>query len=181
MRGFFRNDESGVVAVEFAIVSLPFFAIIFATIAIGLYYFYAACLDYAVYRSARLFMTGQVQANPVPVSTPAQFSNLFLCPNMPGFMQCTPTNPTVSIAIITDPTFGQAYNANIVGSHVSVNLKQIPTNMCSPGQGDIVYLQAIYKMPTFPLIYTTFGGQLISGTTVKVEEFPSGSFAAITC
>jgi len=57
----FRRDTSGVYAIEFAFVALPFFALIFAIIETGLVFFAGSVLDQASSEAARLVRTGQAQ------------------------------------------------------------------------------------------------------------------------
>ncbi len=60
--GRFRRDEKGVTAVEFGLLSLPFFAIIGAILETSLIFMASQILDSAVNDSARLIRTGQAQA-----------------------------------------------------------------------------------------------------------------------
>jgi Flp pilus assembly protein TadG len=55
-----RNTD-GVAAIEFAMVSLPFFMMMFGLILVGLYFFTTFTLENAVEQAARLIRTGQVQ------------------------------------------------------------------------------------------------------------------------
>ena len=57
----FRKDESGVYAIEFAMIAVPFFALIFAIIETGLVFFADSVLDHASSEAARLIRTGQAQ------------------------------------------------------------------------------------------------------------------------
>ncbi|NTE56545.1 pilus assembly protein [Agrobacterium tumefaciens] len=52
------QDRSGVAAIEFAILALPFFLMLFAIIEIGIMYFVNSALDQALHRSARQVRTG---------------------------------------------------------------------------------------------------------------------------
>ena len=57
-----RRDESGSVAVEFSLLAIPFFALLFAMIETCIVYFATSNLDSVVANAGRLVRTGQVQA-----------------------------------------------------------------------------------------------------------------------
>jgi Flp pilus assembly protein TadG len=57
----FGRDQNGATAVEFAIVSVPFFALMFAILETALVFFGAQALETAVGTSGRLIRTGQAQ------------------------------------------------------------------------------------------------------------------------
>ena len=57
----FRRAQHGSVAVEFALLALPFFALLFAIIETTIIFFASVSLDTGVAEMARLVRTGQVQ------------------------------------------------------------------------------------------------------------------------
>ena len=57
----FLREESGVTALEFAIVAVPFLMFAFGVIGIGLHFFTQNALDHAVSSAARKIRTGQAQ------------------------------------------------------------------------------------------------------------------------
>jgi len=59
-RGFAR-DERGVTAIEFGILAIPFFTIIFATIETAMVFFAGQVLDSAVEDASRIVKTGQAR------------------------------------------------------------------------------------------------------------------------
>lgn len=59
-RRFWRN-ERGATAIEFGFVAIPFFALLCATIEVGIAYFADNTLDTATNEAARLIRTGQAQ------------------------------------------------------------------------------------------------------------------------
>lgn len=58
----FRRDKRGATAVEFGLIALPFFALMFAIIETGLTFFATQTIEDAVARGARMIRTGQAQA-----------------------------------------------------------------------------------------------------------------------
>ncbi|PLX34390.1 MAG: pilus assembly protein [Hyphomicrobiales bacterium] len=57
----FGDDQSGVTAVEFALIAPPFFALLLALFEVGLVFFSGSVLENAVNDAARLIRTGQAQ------------------------------------------------------------------------------------------------------------------------
>ncbi len=84
LRNKFIRHQSGSVAVEFAMIALPFFLFIFALIETALIIFSSIGLDIALGEAARQIRTGQVQAAGL---TRAQFQQL-VCDNAPGYFDC---------------------------------------------------------------------------------------------
>ncbi|MEI9984630.1 MAG: TadE/TadG family type IV pilus assembly protein [Aliidongia sp.] len=183
------EDTRAVTSLEFAIIFIPFFMLIFGTFSLGLWYYYSLSLDLAIYRAGREVMTGALQGTAgATTMTTAQFTNNILCPALPSFMPCSNTNPVVNMAVVTDfnkLTSTQQYPIPNSGSpplqYTQTTINPLSAGMCSPAQGSIVYIQAIYQMPSFALVYNTFSGQIMSGTTVQVEQFPTTSTVSTNC
>ncbi|GAB4229921.1 MAG: pilus assembly protein [Methyloligellaceae bacterium] len=57
----FRGDRSGASAIEFGIVAVPFFLLLFAIIEVSLVFFASFTIENAVDQTARLIRTGQAQ------------------------------------------------------------------------------------------------------------------------
>ncbi len=57
----FLKDESGVAAIEFAMLGLPFFMILFSVMEIAMVFFGNTNIEYATREAARLIRTGQAQ------------------------------------------------------------------------------------------------------------------------
>jgi Flp pilus assembly protein TadG len=60
-RKLFTRDETGAVAVEFAILALPFFTLIFAILETAIVFLAGQILDAAVHDASRKIRTGQAQ------------------------------------------------------------------------------------------------------------------------
>ncbi len=83
-RRFLRRQE-GAAAVEFALVAVPFLALIFAILETALVFFAGQTLEAAVTDASRLIMTGQAQtAN----YTQADFKNA-VCSRIYGLFDCS--------------------------------------------------------------------------------------------
>jgi Flp pilus assembly protein TadG len=82
----FVRQQGGAVAVEFALVAIPFLALIFALMETALVFFAGQTLETAVQDAGRLIMTGQAQTNGW---TKDQFKNLGVCPALSnGLFDC---------------------------------------------------------------------------------------------
>jgi len=81
---FWRNGD-GVTAIEFGIVCIPFFMLLFGCIGIGIYFFTTFAIENAVEVTGREIRTGQVQSAGMSQS---QFKAA-LCNNLPGYIDCS--------------------------------------------------------------------------------------------
>jgi Flp pilus assembly protein TadG len=79
-----RSDERGMTAIEFGMVGLPFFMMLFGIIAVGLFFFTTFTLENAVEDAARLIRTGQVQQSGMSAE---QFKQE-VCSRTPPYMDC---------------------------------------------------------------------------------------------
>ncbi len=134
----FRRNRRGSAAVEFALVTPVFFALLFAIIETAIVFFAGQVLETVTQDSARQIMTGQAQtAN----YSQADFKT-FLCTKIPALFTCAnifvevksyPTFPTVTV---TEPIDA---GKNFVP----------PTSYCPGAGGDIVVVRVFYQWPLF--------------------------------
>jgi len=184
------RDSSAITSLEYAVVGFPFFALIFCTMTLGLWYFCVGAVDLAVYQSARAFLTGQLQSTTNATSMlTTDFTTDFVCPAMPGFLPCSTTNPVVSIDVVADfHTLVHQINPSCTVADQTAGtcypyyaLNQLTSHMCSPAEGDVVYIQVTYTMPGIFGFFGIKNAQLLSGTTVQVEQFPADGTYATNC
>ena len=86
----FRGDRSGATAVEFAMVSVPFFGLLFAIFQTAFVFLAQEGLDAATTAAARQLMTGQAQAV-AAITTAAQFRNSLICNPTPPAQRMLPS------------------------------------------------------------------------------------------
>jgi TadE-like protein len=79
-----RTDERGTTAVEFGLVAMPFFMMLFGMVGIGIYYLTSFNLDGAIENGTRVLRTGQAQKE---VWTAGGFKTSF-CARLPGNFDC---------------------------------------------------------------------------------------------
>jgi Flp pilus assembly protein TadG len=143
---FVRNSE-GATAVEFALIGLPFFAILAALIQTFLVFFAQSILENAVRTSARQILTGQVQTQDASL-TPAAAQTAFhqtVCNNANVLFTCA--NLMVDVQVANNwssantgmPTLTYDANGNVNN-----------TWQFNPGNaGDIVVVRVMYLWPVF--------------------------------
>lgn len=164
---FFCNVE-GMAAVEFGIVAMPFFAIIFAVLQVGVVVFAQQELESGVEQAARLVLTGQVQQQGL---TQAQFQTQ-VCASLPVLFKCS--NVMVDLQSVT--AFS---SANTSMPTLTYNAQGNVTNVWkfAPGvPGTIEVLRVMYQWPTFlvplylKLATQSNGARLLMATAVFQNE-----------
>jgi Flp pilus assembly protein TadG len=136
----FGRDRRGATAVEFALIALPFFALIFAIIETALCFFAGQALDTALMNASRAIRTGQAQssnfsANDFKTSVCNQLTYMFNCSaNLYINVQTFASFSAITLATPTDA------NGNLLTTGYTY----------SAGSGsDIVLVRAYYEWPVF--------------------------------
>ena len=140
----FLKDRRGTAAVEFALVSLPFSALVLFIMIMGYRLYVQAALDYVAGQAGRMLAVDVTQSR---TSSMKNFQTLTLCPLLSPFLSCT--NVTVSLATVTDystasyadpatPPFspGQIGNYNLMLLHLTYTLPTL--NWPSPTGGAVM-------------------------------------------
>ena len=133
----FKRAQKGSTAVEFAIVALPFFSLMFAIFDVSLVYFATSALENGVASAAREIRTGQAQINNL---TSVQFRDL-VCARIAPLMSCG-NNLVIDIRKFTNfgsITFPVAVDAN--GNFTNNAQYQIGV------AGDVIVVRAYYSWP----------------------------------
>ena len=140
----FSRNRRGSAAVEFAMIAVPFFMMLFAIVETGLAFFAQQALETATQDTSRLLLTGQAQTAGYSQS---QFKTA-LCGNLPSMFDCT---NGIYINVTNYANFGAvAPTTPIDGSGNFVN------NMSySPGGSGVITLVQVYYM--WPLFVTRLG------------------------
>ncbi|WP_306141246.1 TadE/TadG family type IV pilus assembly protein [Roseibium sp. MMSF_3412] len=136
----FAKDRDGVTAVEFSMVALPFFIIVFGIIEVGVSMFVNRMVDNSVISAARLIRTGQAQTAGLSAD---QFKTQ-ICDFMPSFM-CDADRIVVEVDSVG--TFADAGSTDSLYD-ADGNLKDdddLAYNI--GGAGNIVIVKVIYKWP----------------------------------
>jgi Flp pilus assembly protein TadG len=94
-------SRRGATAVEFAIVALPFFGLLFSILELGMMFMAATTLEAATVTAARQIRTGQVQAG--ASNTTAGFKTM-ICNNM-SWITTSDCQANMSLDVRTYPSF----------------------------------------------------------------------------
>lgn len=145
--GAFIKDRNGATAVEFALIAMPFLAIIAALIQTFLLFFAQSVLENAVRASARQILTGQTQTTDATLSQSAAqtaFTNA-VCANSAVLFNCAGLMVDVEVA-------NNWSSANTGMPVLTYNSNGTVSNVWqfNPGNaGDIVVVRVMYLWPVF--------------------------------
>jgi Flp pilus assembly protein TadG len=190
--GRLMRGEAGAATVEFAIVAVPFLAMVFAILETAFIFFAQQALENAAVAAGRLIMTGQAQANYQGSGQPmtaSQFKTA-ACAAISGILNC---NTNLIVDVQTYASFAAANAGNATSAPLNaqgvlqVNPSSPPFNMGGPG--DIVVVVLMYQWPawvTLPGLTSLMDlasgsnqpvtGRLLMATSVFVnEQYPTGS------
>ncbi|MHB1102269.1 MAG: TadE/TadG family type IV pilus assembly protein [Devosia sp.] len=175
------RNESAATAVEFGILALPFFTIIFAILETASVFFAGQILDSAVNDSSRLIRTGQAQTAGY---TGDDYRDA-ICEGLYGLFDCTDTSK-LRIKVTTISDFASAAPSTPIDPSCYVsgtNCNLTVAQTYEPGVGSsVVLVEAYYKWPTvvnLPLFnFATMedGTRLLAAVRVfRNEPFGSGT------
>lgn len=150
------RDEQGAVAIEFGILAIPFFALIFAILETAMLFFAQQILESALQDSIREIRTGQSQAG-TPWTTTDFRSEI--CDHSFGFFSCTgPDADRLWIKVTPVNSFGVAPNQIQNPVNPSCTMASLdPATQCNwkeaetfdDGSGSsVIIAQAYYRWPT---------------------------------
>lgn len=133
----FRRDRRGATAVEFALIALPFFAVMLAILETGLIYLADNALDTATNDAARLVRTGQAQAQKFDATA---FRDQ-ICAGVTPLLACS----GVKIDVRTSADFSGAGSSPPLKADGTVDVSKLKYDA---GHGkDIVVVRAYYEWP----------------------------------
>ncbi|WP_321343185.1 TadE/TadG family type IV pilus assembly protein [Breoghania sp.] len=172
-KGFRRacRDESGVTAIEFAMVAVPFFALIVGIVEIGLMFFAGRILDNATADAARLIRTGQAYVQ----NFDAAAFRTSVMSELPGFF----TNDRLAIDVRTFETFG---SFNWESPVADGKFESDDFTYVNAGPSEVVVVRVFYRWP-FVGSYMRInfadlddGSRLLGAVQVfRTEPFPESS------
>ena len=181
----FVGERSGIAAIEFAVLSGLFIALLLMIAQIGIYFYFSTTLYYVTQKATRLILTGSVVNNsscsspPCQALTAAQYRTQVLCPLLPGGMSCS--NIITNIQVVppwTGNTSGGFYSlTNIVNNtsnplgYTMTGLTPPPmnnnqTSFCIGAPGSIVFAQVYYAMPVIGIPAMLINASNYNGSSV---------------
>jgi Flp pilus assembly protein TadG len=161
-------DDSGAAAVEFALVGVPFLALLVAIFQTGIVFLASRVLDEVVTQAGRYILTGQAQTSDMSQSAFAAF----VCNNSFALFSC-------SNLMINVQNYSSFAGANTSTPTLTFDAQGHVSNVWtwSPGNpGDIVVVQLIYQWPIllgplgFNLANLANGNRLLVSTAVFKNE-----------
>lgn len=158
------KERTGAAALEFALVCLPFVALLVGSLSVAFDLYLQFALDYALQHAVR-----QVQLGLVPATTTAaDFTGNVFCPVLVVFTPCT-------AVIVSVQPVGDYYSAAVVTALVP------PTAFCVGQPGQLMYARAVYQAPLLGSFYAAIGaspgtnGNTIVSAAAFANENPSGA------
>jgi Flp pilus assembly protein TadG len=157
--------QDGAAAIEFAIVGVPFIAILVAILETSMVFFTQQLLQTATTQTARLIMTGQAQNQGMSAT---QFKQA-VCTNAISIFDCT--NLYVNVQKFS--SFSGMTQPNPVSNGV---FNASSMTYITGGPGDIILIQVFYKLPMwdaplgFDLSNLSAGQRLLVATSVFRNE-----------
>lgn len=139
------RDERGVAAVEFAIVGLPFFVVVFAIMEIAFHAFVVSALDTSVLRASRTLLVGSFQSRNGTID---DFRNE-ICRGLPFGIGCSSlvvdVRPFKAWSEVGSEKLG-AWNV-LIEPLYEISLNQSDNKFCPGGPRDIVLVRARFIIP----------------------------------
>ncbi len=172
IRRFARHEE-GATAVEFGLVALPFFGLLFAIIETALVFFASQVLETVVADSGRLIMTGQAQTT---LALTKETFKTEVCSRIRGMFNCEAGVHVDVQKFASFPPPGALNNPVGPDGKFIVGPDGKPITKYEPGDAsEIVVVRIFYKWPVFvPLMGLSLdnmsGGRLVMATAAFRNE-----------
>ena len=176
----FALARRGAVAIEFALVGIPFFMLILGIMTVGFVLFCSSTLDSATQRAARQIMVGSSQNSSL---TAAQFRTNVLCPFLPTTMfDCTKV--VVDLQTVTEskePTDWYDFVKPNSSSLIAPPLDNSQASFCMGAGNAYQVLRVVYPLPSYLAAFASspsvVQGQFIVQATAafKNEPFQGGT------
>lgn len=182
----FQSAQDGVVAIEVGLLATPFFMLIIGIMALGLWGWCHATLDYATQKAARRIMTGTLQANN---TTASQFTSNVVCSYLPrAVFDCGKL--VVNLVVVNEtaePTGWYNYvNAQQSGMIVPA-MSNNATTFCLGAGNSYQVLEVLYPLPIIsrylatPAALAAGYSAIMSTAAFKNEPFQGGAGSGGSC
>jgi Flp pilus assembly protein TadG len=172
LKSWLRKD-SGVVAIEFAMLSMPFIVLLMGIVEISVLYASSIVLEGGAAEAGRLIRTGQAQGSTDPE---AAFKDK-LCDEVSGIIPCAQIQyEVIKMADNAFPSIADyAPQFDAAGNF-------IPQGFNAGSSSDVILIRAVYQhdflVPFLGILINGTGSQkvtLMSTTVIKNEPFTFGS------
>ncbi len=166
----FGKAKSGATVVEFALVALPFFLLLYAVLDIALIFFASTTLENGIVGAARRIRTGEAQA--IGMTAP-QFRTL-VCNEISMLLGC-------DARLGLDVRKYTGFNNAAFPAALDSNGNMVGNMSFDPGApGDVIVVRAFYTWPMLtPTVGTQFvnmaGGHRLLEASISFRNEPFGS------
>jgi Flp pilus assembly protein TadG len=171
------RNEDGVTAIEFAMVGIPFFMMLFGIMGVGLYFFSVFNLENAVEQASRPLRTGEWdKANPIN-STDAAIADAqraaskvafskAVCDQLAGFFDCAKKLrvQVVNVTAGNAPDVGQCLDKDAAG--VTILVPTVTTKFADLAATQTVVVTACYQLDVLQHIPFIKLGNMPDGSTL---------------
>jgi hypothetical protein len=163
-----RENRDGAVAVEFALVAIPFFLLVIGLLELSLMYAASAVLEGGTVAASRLIRTGQAQSSGDPASA---FEEL-LCRHVGALIPC---DSLVFEAIVPDPN--DFADAEDLGPNFDDDGNLEPSGFDPGGVSDVVVIRSAYRFRfvtpfVAPLFANNSDNSVLLMSTVTLRNEP---------
>lgn len=172
----FRRSEDGATAVEFAMISAPFFALLLAIVETALMFWTSQVLEEAVSETSRRLLTGEALTRYTGnAATNTQAFKNDVCASAPGLVDCS----KLVIDVRSYSSFANAKNGTDGTNPISAGgLNTTGFGYTAPQPQQIVVVRAVLE---YPLYFTSWSTSLVNigsgrrgivaSTTFRTEPF----------
>ena len=164
------QDASGATAVEFALIALPFFVLIFGLIELAILFLFSTTLDYGMAEASRRIRTGELQTQ--DDIDAADFKEL-LCGNLFGLMDC---DDNLRIDVRVFASFNESMNSDDDVQDDDGEFDDTQLSFAMGSANDIVMVRVFYEYQLFtpvmsaPLTNMPDGRRLLTSSMVFRNE-----------
>jgi Flp pilus assembly protein TadG len=179
------KSEDGVTALEFAIVSIPFFMLIFGILGLCLYFFTVFSMEQAVLTASREIRTGAMQQGTgsyAGLNSAQQIRDKFreqVCKHSPAYIKAKCTEK-VRVMVQSNGSFQTLQEPNCKnGSGNMVSDAEAGTKFAAGGTSDVVFATACVSYDLWKFIpflrdnsaFTDAASLIQASTTFRTEPY----------
>lgn len=176
----FAVDKRGIAAVEFALIAMPFFFLIFGLLEVCVIFIMSSILEHAASEASRQIRTGQIQTAGHADSDAAKTAFLAdLCAELYGLMSCT--SGKLKLDVQTFTSFGGTAGQTVPVDAGTNDVDDSGFAFNTGAQNEIVVIRVFYEwdliIPVMSAPLDNMGGtsRRLLQATVAFRNEPFGS------
>ena len=148
------------VALEFALICVPFMMLLLMVVELGYDFFAQEALDFALAGAARQVQLGTAQG----ASTVAIFQSSYFCPALVGLLSCSAVS--VNVQAVASDYYAQTYTP--IPLNKSGQLNTSGFSFCSGQPNQLMFAQAVYTGPSVVAGFIPGMGTPTTGGTAHI-------------